>query len=126
MHSLLGQKPGMAVSDAPSGIGTAGVASVVARAVAPAGLNKHEPAPAARTTQSREQVELINSSSRSGESKALLTLPAMLARKPHILRRTYSSNGPARFYVPRWGSLCELWDTAEVRAFADHVGVSHA
>lgn len=54
---------------------------------------------------------------------AFLTL---LALKGQVLRRTRGDDGPARFYVTRWGLGRELRDIAAVRAFAEQVGATHA
>ena len=123
----IGHRPGLAAPEAPSSGGTAGAASVVADAVAPAGLNaQKESAPAAQATQSREQNEPPNSATGAGTDKAFLTLRALLALKGHVLSRTHGDDGPMRFYVTRWGLVRELPDIPAVRAFAEQVGATHA
>jgi len=123
----IGHGPGLAAPEAASSGGTAGAASVVADAVAPAGLNaQKETAPAAQAAQSREQNELRNSATGDGADKAFLTLRALLALKGHVLSRTHGDDGPVRFYVTRWGLVRELRDIAAVRAFAEQVGATNA
>jgi hypothetical protein len=123
----IGHGPGLAAPEAASSGGTAGAASVVADAVAPAGLNaQKETAPAAQAAQSREQNELRNSATGDGADKAFLTLRALLALKGHVLSRTHGDDGPVCFYVTRWGMVRELRDLAEVARFLDHVGGAHA
>lgn len=122
-----GHRPGMAAPEAASPVGTAGAASVVADAVAPARLTaQKESAPAAQAAQSREQNEPRNSAIGDGADKAFLTLRARLALKGHVLSRTHGDDGPVRFYVTRWGLVRELRDIAAVRAFAEQVGATHA
>lgn len=117
----------MAAPEAASPVGTAGAASVVADAVAPARLTaQKESAPAAQAAQSREQNEPRNSAIGDGADKAFLTLRARLALKGHVLSRTHGDDGPVRFYVTRWGLVRELRDIAAVRAFAEQVGATHA
>lgn len=123
----IGHGPGLAAPEAASSGGTAGAASVVADAVAPAGLNaQKETAPAAQAAQSREENEPGNSAIGDGADKAFLTLRALLALKGHVLSRTHGDDGPVRFYVTRWGLVRELRDIAAVRAFAEQVGATHA
>lgn len=123
----IGHGPGLAAPEAASSGGTAGAASVVADAVAPAGLNaQKETAPAAQAAQSREKNEPGNSAIGDGADKAFLTLRALLALKGHVLSRTHDDDGPVRFYVTRWGLVRELRDIAAVRAFAEQVGATHA
>ena len=123
----VGHGPGPAAPDAASSGGTAGAASVVADAVAPAGLSaQKESAPAAQAAQSREQNEPRNSANGAGADKAFLTLRALLALKGHVLSRTHGDDGPVRFYVTRWGLVRELPDIAAVRAFAEQVGATDA
>lgn len=123
----IGHGPGLAAPEAASSGGAAGAASLVADAVAPAGLNaQKESAPAAQATQSREQNEPPNSATSAGANKAFVTLRALLALKGHVLHRTHGDDGPVRFYVTRWGLARELPDIAAVRAFAEQVGATHA
>lgn len=123
----IGYGPGLAAPEAASSGGTAGAASVVADAVAPAGLNaQKESAPAAQAAQSREQNEHRNSATGAGTDKAFLTLRALLALKGHVLSCTHGDDGPVRFYVTRWGLVRELPDIAAVRAFTERVGAIHA
>lgn len=120
-----GHAPGMAAPEAASSGGNAGAASVVADAVAPAGLNaQKESAPAAEAAQSREQNEPRNSATGASADKAFVTLRALLALKGHVLSRTHGDDGPVRFYVTRWGLVRELRDIAAVRAFAEQVGAT--
>jgi len=122
-----GHRPGLAAPEAASSGGTAGAASVVADAVAAAGLNaRKETAPAAQAAQGREQNEPRNSAIGDGADKTFLTLRALLALKGHVLSRTHGDDGPVRFYVTRWGLVRELRDIAAVRAFAEQVGATHA
>ena len=121
-----GYGPGLAAPEAAASGGNAGAASVVADAVAPAGLTaQKESAPAAQAAQSRLQNEPRNSATRDGTDKAFLTLRALLALKGHVLSRTHGDDGPVRFYVTRWGLVRELRDIAAVRAFAEQVGATH-
>ncbi len=123
----IGHRPGLAEPEAASSGGTAGAASVVADAVAPAGLNEQkESAPAAQAAQSREQDEPRSSTTGDGADKAFVTLRALLALKGHVLHRTNGDDGPVRFYITRWGLVRELRDIAAVRAFAEQVGATHA
>jgi len=123
----IGHGPGLAAPEAASSGGTAGAASVVADAVAPAGLNaQRDTAPAAQAAQSREESEPGNSAIGNGADKAFLTMRALLALNGHILSRTHGDDGPVRFYVTRWGLVRELRDIAAVRAFAEQVGATHA
>lgn len=123
----IGHGPGLAAPEAASSGGTAGAASVVADAVAPAGLNaQKETAPAAQAAQSREENEPGNSAIGDGADKAFLMLRALLAMKGHVLSRTHGDDGPVRFHVTRWGLVRELRDIAAVRAFAEQVGATHA
>ena len=123
----IGHGPGLAAPEAASSGCAAGAASVVAGAVAPAGLTaQKESAPAAQAAQSREQNEPGNSATGTGADKAFLTLRALLALKGHVLHRTHGDDGPVRFYVTRWGLARELPDIAAVRAFAEQVGATHA
>lgn len=123
----IGHGPGLAAPEAASSGGTAGAASVVADAVAPAGLSaQKETAPAAQAAQSREENEPGNSAIGDGADKAFLTLRALLALKGHVLSRTHGDDGPVRFYVTRWGLVREFRDIAAVRAFAEQVGATHA
>ena len=119
--------PGLAAPDAAASLHAAGAASVVADAVAPAELTaQKESAPAAQAAQSREQIEPANSATGAGADKTFLTLRALLALKGYSLSRTAAGDGPARFYVTRWGLVRELHDLAAVHAFAQQVGTSHA
>ena len=123
----IGHGPGLAAPEAASSGGAAGAASVVADAVAPAGLTgQKETAPATQAAQSREQNEPCNSATGAGADKAFLTLRALLALKGHVLSRTHGDDGPVSFYVTRWGLVRELQDIAAVRAFAERVGATHA
>jgi hypothetical protein len=123
----IGHGPGMAVPKVAASFSTAGAASVVAGAVAPAGLNaQKESAPAAQAAQSREQNEPRNSATGASADKAFATLRALLALKGHVLSRTHGDDGPVRFYVTRWGLVRELRDIEAVRAFAEQVGATHA
>ena len=123
----IGHGPGLAASEAPSSGCDAGAASVVADAVAPAGLTvQKESASAAQAAQSREQIEPGNAATGAGAEKAFLTLRALLALKGHVLHRTHGDDGPVRFYITRWGLVRELSDIASVRAFAEQVGAIHA
>lgn len=120
-------REGMAEPEAAANLRAAGAASVVADAVAPAGLNRQkESAPAAQAAQSRERKEPGNPATGAGADKAFLTLRAHLALKGYSLGRTHGDDGPVRFYVNRWGMVRELIDIAAVRAFAAQVGASHA
>jgi hypothetical protein len=122
-----GAAPGLAAPEAASCTRPAGTSSVVADAVAPAGLNaQKESAPPALATQSREQVEHTNSATNATAAKAFYTLRALLALKGHVLCRTHGDDGPVRYYVTRWGLVRELPDIAAVRAFAEQVGAIHA
>ena len=121
-----GHGPGMAAPEAAASLCAASAASVVADAVAPAGLNtQKESAPAAQATQSREQNEHRNSATGAGADKAFLTLRALLALMGYSLSRTHGDDGPVCFHVNRWGMVRELRDTAAVRAFAQQVGASN-
>lgn len=123
----IGHGPGPAAPEAASSGGTADAASVVADAVAPAGLNaQKESAPAAQAAQSREQNERRNSATGASADKAFLTLRVLLALKGHVLSRTHGDDGPVRFYVTRWGLVRELADIAAVRVFAEQVGATNA
>jgi len=128
MHAhYIGHGPGRAAPDAASSVRAAGAASVVADAVAPAGLTpQKESALVEQATQSREQNEHTNSASGAGADKAFLTLRALLALKGHVLHRTDGKDGPVRFYVTRLGLVRELPDIAAVRAFAEQAGATHA
>ena len=122
-----GYGPGLAAPDAASSSRAADAASVVADAVAPAGLNaQKESAAATQAAQSREQNEPRNSATGAGADKTFLTLRALLALKGHVLSRTHGDDGPVRLYVTRWGLVRELPDIAAVRAFAEQVGATHA
>ena len=122
-----GHGPGLAAPEAASSGGTAGAASVVADAVAPAGLTaQKESALAAKAAQSREQNEPRNSATGDGPDKAFLTLRALLALKGHALSRTHGDDWPVRFYVTRWGLVRKLTDIAAVRAFTEQVGATNA
>lgn len=115
-----------AAPDAAVSLCAAGVASVAADAVAPAGLNaQKESAPATQAAQSREQNEDGSSATDAGADKAFLTLRALLALKGHSLSRTHADDGPVCFHVNRWGMVRELRDIAAVRAFAQQVGAFH-
>lgn len=121
-----GHGPGMAAPEAAASLCAAGAASVVADAVAPAGLNaQKESAPAAQATQSREENEHRNSATGAGADKAFLTLRALLALKGYSLSRTHGDDGPVCFHVNRWGMVRELRDIAAVRAFAQQLGASN-
>ena len=121
-----GHGPGMAAPEAAASLCAAGAASVVADAVAPAGLNaQKESAPAAQATQSREENEHRNSATGAGADKAFLTLRALLALKGYSLSRTHGDDGPVCFHVNRWGMVRELRDIAAVRAFAQRLGASN-
>ena len=123
----IGHGPGLAAPEAASSGGTAGAASVVADAVAPAGLNaQKDSAPAAQAAQSREQNEPRNCATDAGSDKAFLTLRALLALNGYVLSRTHGDDGPMRVHVTRWGLVRELPDIAAVRAFAEQVGATHA
>ncbi len=128
MHAhYFGHGPGLAAPEAASSGGAAGAASVVADAVAPAGLTpQKESAPAAKAAQSRDQIELGNCATGADADKTFLTLRALLALKGHVLSRTHGDDGPVRYYVTRWGLVRELLDIAAVRAFAEQVGATHA
>ena len=123
-----GHGPGMAAPEAAASLCAAGAASVVADAVAPAGLNaQKESAPAAQAIQSREENEHRNSATGAGADKTFLTLRARLALKGYGLSRTHAGDGPVWFYVNRWGMVRELRDLAAVAQFLDQVGgASHA
>ena len=125
-----GYGPGLAAPEAAASLCAAGAASVVADAVAPAGLNaQKESAQAAQAAQSREKNELQNSATGAGADKAFLTLRALralLALNGHVLSRTRGDDGPVRFYVTRWGLVRELPDMTAVRVFAEQVGATHA
>ena len=125
-HSI-GYGPRRAAPEAAASLRAAGAASVVADAVSPDRLNpQKESAPVAQATQSREQIEPSNSAIGAGADKAFLTVRALLALKGYSLSRTYGDDGPVCFHVNRWGMVRELRDIAAVRAFAHHVGASHA
>ena len=127
MHAhQYGRGPGIAASEAAASLRLAGTASVVADAVAPAGLNpQKESVPAAQATQSREQTEPSNFATGAGADKAFHTLRAELALRGYSLSRTHGDDGPVCFHVNRWGMVRELRDIAAVRAFAELVGASH-
>lgn len=128
MHAhFIGHGPGLAAPEAASSDGVAGAPSVVADAVAPAGLNEQkESAWAEQGTQSRKENEPGNSASGANADKVFLTLRTLLALKGHVLSRTQGDDGPVRFYITRWGLVRELRDIAAVRAFAEQVGATHA
>lgn len=122
-----GHGPGTAATEAAASLCAAGAASLVADAVAPAGLNgRKESAPAAQAAQSREQNEPRNFPTGADTDKAFVTLRALLALKGYALSRTQGDDGPVRFYVTRWGLVRELPDIGDVRAFAEQVGATHA
>ena len=127
MHAhQYGRGPGIAASEAAASLRLAGTASVVADAVAPAGLNpKKESTPAAQATQSREQNDPSNSGTDPDVDQAFLTQRALLAMKGYSLSRTNCQDGPVCFHVNRWGMVRELRDVAAVRAFAQQVGASN-
>lgn len=123
----IGNEPGRAAPEAASSGGTAGAASVVTDAVAPAGLiAQKESAPATQAAQSREQNEPRNSAIGAGADKAFLTLRSHLALKGFSLQRTAADDGPVCFYVTRWGKARELRDLAAVARFLDDVEGAHA
>ena len=123
----IGHGPGLAAPEAASSCGTAGAASVVADAVAPAGLNaQKESAPATQAAQSRDKNEPKKFATGAGADKAFLRLRELLALKGHVLSRTHGDDGPVRFYVTRWGLVRELPDIASVRVLAEQVGATHA
>lgn len=128
MHAPhVGRGPGLAAPQAASSGGSCGATSVVADAVAPAGLNaQKESALAAQAAQSREQNEPRNSAIDAGADKAFLTLRALLALKGHVLSRTHSDDRPIRFYVTRWGMARELRNLAAVARLLDQVGGANA
>jgi hypothetical protein len=115
--------PRLAAPEAAASLGAAGSASVVAAAVAPAGLNaQKESALAARAAQSREQNELSNPATGASADKAFFTLRALLALKGYSLHRTAAGDGPVCFYVTRWGMARELRDLPAVVRLLDQVG----
>ena len=123
----IGHRPGLAAPEAASSGGIAGAASVVADAVAHAGLNaQKESALAAQAAQSRKQNEPTNCASDAREGKAFLTLRAQLALKGHSLSRTPADDGRVRYYASRWGMVRELNDLAAVAQFLEQVGGAHA
>ena len=122
-----GHGPGMAAPEAALSLCAAGAASVVADAVAPAGLNaQKESAPATQAAQSREQNEHRNFATGAGAGKAFLTLRALLALRGYRLSRTHGDDGPVCFHVTRWGMVSQLPDIAAIRVFAEQVGATHA
>jgi len=122
-----GREPGLAAPDALALFDLAGAASVVADAVAVTELTpEKKSALVAQATQSREQIEQMNSATGSGADKAFLTLRAMLALKGHALSRTLAEDRAVRFSVTRWGLVREFPDLPSVRAFAEQVGAKHA
>lgn len=58
-------------------------------------------------------------------SKRFATLRARLALKGYCLHRTAADDGPARFYVTRWGMARELCDLEAVAQFVNQVGCTH-
>lgn len=123
----IGHRPGLAAPEAASSGGAAGAASVVADAVAPAGLNaQKESALEAQAAQSREQNKPSNSATGASADKAFLTLRALLALKGYRLHRTTAGDGTVCFYVTRWGMARELRDMPAVARFLNQVGGAHA
>lgn len=119
-----GHRPDLAAPEAASSGCTAGTASVVADAVAPPRLSaQKEVDPTAQAAPSREKYELGSSSGGDTTKKALRSL---LALKGHFLSRTRRDDGPARFYITRWGPVRELTDIAVVLGFAQQVRARHA
>ena len=117
-----GHGPGLAAPEAAASLCAAGAASVVADAVAPAGLNaQKESAPAAQAAQSREQNEHRNSATGAGSEKAFLALRALLALKGYSLSRTAAGDGPVH-YVIRWDLVRKPCDIAAVAEFVRQVG----
>jgi hypothetical protein len=122
-----GGKPGLAAPDAPALFDLAGAVSLVADAVALTELTpEKKSALVAQATQSREQIEQLNSATGAFADKAFLTLRAMLALKGHALSRTHAEDSAVRFSVTRWGLVREFPDLPSVRAFAEQVGAKHA
>jgi hypothetical protein len=120
----IGHGPGLAAPEAASSGGTAGAVSVVADAVAPAGLNPQRGSTlAAQATQSREQDRPRISATGVSADKAFLTLRALLALKSHVLSRTHDDDRPVRFSATRWSLVCELRDITATREFAERKGV---
>ncbi len=58
--------------------------------------------------------------------KAFATLRAELALRGYTLSRSSAADGPATFYVGRWGMVRELRDLPAVAALLDQVGGAHA
>jgi hypothetical protein len=85
---------------------------------------QEESAPVARTTQSREKNEQRDFAT-TGSVNAFATLCEQLATKGYCLTRAYADDGSVRYFVGRWGLCRELANLAEVRAFAERVGVTH-
>lgn len=121
MHaSDQGHGPGLAAPDAASSGSAAGAASMVADAVAPAGLTVQKAStPAALAAQSQEQNEPRKSATGTGADKAFLTLQAVLALRGHVLSRTHGDNGPVRCFVSHWGMVRELLDLAAMERLLD-------
>ena len=108
--------PGMSAPEAAASLCAAGAASVVADAVAPAGLN----------AQSREQNEPGISPTGASADKAFLTLRTVLMLKGHVLSRTHGDDGPVRLHVTRRGLVREHREISAVQTFAEQVGATHA
>ena len=123
----IGHEPGLAAPEAASSDGTAGVASVVAAALAPALLNaQKETALGAQAAQSREQNEQANIATGASADKAFHTQRAHLALMGYSLHRTEADDGPVSFYVTRCGLTNEMRDLVAVARFLAQVGGDHA
>ena len=114
----IGHGPGLAAPKAAASLCAAGAASVVADAVALAGLNaQKKSAPVSQATRSREQIEHRNSATFAGADKAFLTLRAVLALKGYSLLQLQDGS----FLVSRWTSSKALADLSAVEQFLKKV-----
>ena len=106
-----GYGPGLAAPDAASSSRAADAASVVADAVAPAGLTaQKESAPAAQAAQSREENQHGNSATGADADKGFSTLRARLALAGFTVHLTDDGACGCAYLVSRW---------AQYRTFAD-------
>lgn len=124
-----GHGPGLAAPEAAASLRAAGAASVVADAVAPAGLTRtSEKAPDAANVEGPVQTETqcLIFEQPGDDGKHFATLRALLALKGYSLHRTAADDVPVCFYVTRWGMARELHDLAAVARFLDQVGGAHA
>ncbi len=76
-----------------------------------------------QTRGPRDQQAHADSGTPRGGCKAFATLRAELALHGYSLSCSSADDGPAGFYVGRWGMMRELPDLAGVVAFAEQVGV---